>query len=814
MAISLLNKKSKLYTLPVLLWVCITININAQSVCKDSVTRIKYTSTFFTYGEPKPWDIINSNDSGTILSKVEALGGTNRILRIGNNGNITWSKLSRAFDTPYAFEGRVAKQFSNGNILSSGLASYLPGSTGLPVSFYLEMLDANGNFLWKKVYNGINSVMVNEGAGNSIILCGNSDYGGIKVMVLDKNGNPLWTKSFIHNPDSSRSSWPVGIYFLNNSIYVSAIVYHTINYSTQIDKSSILLMKLDYTGGSLQKIKTYSPVNISNCQDCNSISDRTQVQLLQNKLFVLAGELGHDFYKQPNRFILQIDTGFNLIKSSLQKSLLPLTNRQTVQTTISPFNGDIVYSHTNSYLKDLPPYILNIIPYAYYTIIDTSGDLKTQRKVQLNNIPVGYESNLQFSFTGTETHQFVFDLLHGNPNPDELHIITSNNNYLSGIGCTGEDTVVFTTQPCITETVPFNWYSIRNETATAIPVSAIFNDFPINKETICKQVSDCEFIKLKGNTKICLDNPEVVFTVSKNNNCLKKTNWLFDSSVIKITSQPDDTTINVKFIKPYTGWVYAAVAGCQAKDSIYIEAANPALPVQIGNDTILCANTFITLSAVNTYKTYKWQNGSANNSLIVNKPGKYWIDVIDSCGNFYSDTITISAANYKINLGPDVEKCVDDSITLQGPKGYTNYKWEPNYGITDTTQNIVIIYSDKTIPYTLTVEKAPNCFVKDTIIVKVKPCPDDIYFPNIFTPNNDKRNDTFKPFTQARFTDYELVIYNRWGQKIFVINEPSNGWDGTLKGNTQPGGVYTWRCIYRIKNKKRQELKGTVVLLK
>lgn len=60
--------------------------------------------------------------------------------------------------------------------------------------------------------------------------------------------------------------------------------------------------------------------------------------------------------------------------------------------------------------------------------------------------------------------------------------------------------------------------------------------------------------------------------------------------------------------------------------------------------------------------------------------------------------------------------------------------------------------------------------------------------PNIFTPNGDGINDSFAP---AYFkAGHQLLIYNRWGVKIFESGSPANAWDGSYNGNPCSDGVY------------------------
>ena len=63
--------------------------------------------------------------------------------------------------------------------------------------------------------------------------------------------------------------------------------------------------------------------------------------------------------------------------------------------------------------------------------------------------------------------------------------------------------------------------------------------------------------------------------------------------------------------------------------------------------------------------------------------------------------------------------------------------------------------------------------------------------PNAFSPNNDKRNDLYKPKDGYQsIVEFHGYIYNRWGQLLFEWTDPSTGWDGTHNGHPVKEGVY------------------------
>lgn len=88
-----------------------------------------------------------------------------------------------------------------------------------------------------------------------------------------------------------------------------------------------------------------------------------------------------------------------------------------------------------------------------------------------------------------------------------------------------------------------------------------------------------------------------------------------------------------------------------------------------------------------------------------------------------------------------------------------------------------------------------------------------MYIPNAFTPNGV--NNEFKPvFVFPNEDDYTMLIMNRWGELIFESNEPSKGWDGKVRSEIAPQGVYPYVIRMTSRNGSLLERKGTVLLLR
>jgi gliding motility-associated-like protein len=85
----------------------------------------------------------------------------------------------------------------------------------------------------------------------------------------------------------------------------------------------------------------------------------------------------------------------------------------------------------------------------------------------------------------------------------------------------------------------------------------------------------------------------------------------------------------------------------------------------------------------------------------------------------------------------------------------------------------------------------------------------ELFVPNVFSPNEDGRNDVFKPRGTNLF-EYNLRIYDRWGNLVFEADNIEDGWDGTFNGKPMNSGVF----VYYILSAGEVVSKGNVTLLR
>lgn len=201
--------------------------------------------------------------------------------------------------------------------------------------------------------------------------------------------------------------------------------------------------------------------------------------------------------------------------------------------------------------------------------------------------------------------------------------------------------------------------------------------------------------------------------------------------------------------------------------------------------------------------------------------GTYEVITIDSIGCRDTSQVTLVNPPLLDTAAITTQFCYGDSeITLVAIPGQPGYQWydanhQPIPGATSQTYLLpnpqlgdiyYCVYSTTPCPITdsIIISYIPpvNTFLADTLV-------------NVFTPNNDGKNDFFYPFydesvafqtgitTQPSY-DFELLyigyfeiwIYNRWGQEVFYSNDYNYGWDGQVDKKAGDDGVYYYITKY------------------
>ena len=169
-------------------------------------------------------------------------------------------------------------------------------------------------------------------------------------------------------------------------------------------------------------------------------------------------------------------------------------------------------------------------------------------------------------------------------------------------------------------------------------------------------------------------------------------------------------------------------------------------------------------------------------------------------------SFSITGGGAFINLGQSVDLAV-----MPGVAG-TTYSWNPPIGLSCLFCQNPTATPTESMWYYVTVTNANGCSIIDSVYIDVDPS-SNIYVPNIFSPNKDGNNDVY--FVQGKgIQQFDLAIYNRWGQKVFESDDITIGWDGTKGGTMLNQGVFVYNLKVRFHTGKTFEQTGNITLVR
>ena len=88
-----------------------------------------------------------------------------------------------------------------------------------------------------------------------------------------------------------------------------------------------------------------------------------------------------------------------------------------------------------------------------------------------------------------------------------------------------------------------------------------------------------------------------------------------------------------------------------------------------------------------------------------------------------------------------------------------------------------------------------------------------LYVPNTFTPNDDGVNDEFE-IQGENINEFQLWIFNRWGEEVYYTNVMTDYWDGYYKGKLAQIDGYSWEIRYSDYNNTQHKKVGFICIAK
>ena len=265
------------------------------------------------------------------------------------------------------------------------------------------------------------------------------------------------------------------------------------------------------------------------------------------------------------------------------------------------------------------------------------------------------------------------------------------------------------------------------------------------------------------------------------------------------------------FIVDGEGGVFTVEVTGECNDvvqSVTVEYEEEPIWPQLTADTVICPGDSIVLDLTTAGVTdYTWQDGTTSPEYIIVDPGTYSITMDWACGKFETSiTMRFAEPETILDLGRDTFICPGTILDLNAfSPSAIDYLWQD--GSTES-------FFEVEEPGMYEVLVSNGCVDwSDSIQVNWESCC-AVYVPNAFSPNDDGINDLFKPFFECALTDYELLIFDRWGGLVYRGTDPEAGWDGRKNGERLGTGVFTWMMSYQELGQPAALEAGDVFLLR
>lgn len=192
------------------------------------------------------------------------------------------------------------------------------------------------------------------------------------------------------------------------------------------------------------------------------------------------------------------------------------------------------------------------------------------------------------------------------------------------------------------------------------------------------------------------------------------------------------------------------------------------------------------------------------------------LTVTDEFGSSTSLTQQVVVVNpLNLDAGPDrtINQGTATVLSATGGSGTGEFIWQPYEDVVcfscPSTNTVPV---SETTTFVVYYEESGGCLVSDTVTIFVE---ESFAFgiPNSFSPNDDGVNDLLY-VRGSNITDLNLVIYNRYGQKVFQTTSQNDGWDGTQNGRELDAGVFGYSLEINQTDVGRTLVKGEVNLVR
>ncbi|MEE0890006.1 MAG: gliding motility-associated C-terminal domain-containing protein [Bacteroidales bacterium] len=323
-------------------------------------------------------------------------------------------------------------------------------------------------------------------------------------------------------------------------------------------------------------------------------------------------------------------------------------------------------------------------------------------------------------------------------------------------------------------------------------------------DSILVTVNDAPDIEIVGTMNICKGTSTILTVNSSLPNCLFE--WSTGQTTQSITVNPAST-------QQYNVSVKLPPAMCERTDSATVvveEAPN----VVCTADVSICEGDQAEIGVNGDATRYIWEsvpqdmsvNGGSQANYTV-KPSAttmYVAHAYNQINCHSTDTVYVNVQrtpSAAIRFNPSVIDALDPTVIFTDvSSGNSTREWELSDGTTSTEAEFVHVFpvTDTTLRYDiqLTAYSPLGCSDTTSAFIRVQR-EHHLWAPTgVYLHDNNPDNARFRLWID-NIIEYDLKIFNRYGEMIFQTNDIEDAWDCTYKGEPVMQGVYTWSVQYR-----------------
>ncbi|MBC7778271.1 MAG: gliding motility-associated C-terminal domain-containing protein, partial [Phycisphaerae bacterium] len=222
---------------------------------------------------------------------------------------------------------------------------------------------------------------------------------------------------------------------------------------------------------------------------------------------------------------------------------------------------------------------------------------------------------------------------------------------------------------------------------------------------------------------ICAINTPINYQIPNVQCDVDSISWQTENLSAEIQTNYQYATI--RYLSPGSGRLFVtAYTPCgTATDTLNVLVVAPLnKTLNLGPDLTVCDNGVFSFNAGSGYTRYQWSDGTADSTTTTLFPGKYWVNVWDLCGNFQTDTITVSIAqNSVLDLGADLpQQCSGFSVHYHRPANFADWKWAPADFLSCADCPNVTLSPNTSASWVVVAKTSDGCISVDTLRATIR----------------------------------------------------------------------------------------------